>query len=155
MNIILNYFWGIGIIFAAVNTVVLKMRLPKTETEDENQEQKNVSIFYFILLCLPCILLQIFQILGNYHSPLYLFYRDFSNVFYWLGLCSVFFTYILIIVSIIKFRNIDKYSKYLFKTELKRNQLILVMIGIIIFNILILFGFSSFMDIKGSLEKIT
>ena len=154
MSIILNYFWGICIIFAAVNTAILKIRLPKTESEDENQEQKKVIFFYFFLLSLPCILLQIFQILGNYHSPLYLFYRDFSNVFYWLGLCSVFFTYILILVITIKFKTIDKYSKYIFKTELKRNQLIFLMVGIIILNIIVIFCFASFMDVKNNLEKI-
>ena len=66
MNIILNYFWGICILFAAVNTIMLKIRLPKTESEAENFEQKKVIILYFLLLCLPCILLQVFQILGNY-----------------------------------------------------------------------------------------
>lgn len=154
MNIILNYFWGICIIFAAVNTLMLKIRMPKTESEDEILEQKKVLILYFIFLGFPCIFLQTFQILGNYHSPLYLFYRDFSNVFYWLGICSIFLTYILILVITIKFKIIEKYIKYLFKTDLKRNQLILVMIGIIILNIIIIFGFASFMDVKDNLENI-
>ena len=154
MNIILNYFWGICIIFAAVNTLMLKVRMPKTELEDEIQEQKKILIFYFIFLGFPCIFLQVFQILGNYHSPLYLFYKDFSNVFYWLGICSIFLTYILILIVTIKFKKIEKYSKYLFKTELKRKQLILVMIGIIILNIIVIFGFASFMDVKDNIENI-
>ena len=44
MNSILNYFWGICIIFAAVNTLMLKVRMPKTELEDESTLVYNSKI---------------------------------------------------------------------------------------------------------------
>lgn len=88
---VLNYFWGICVFFAAINAFMLKIKMPKNEEEEEIQEQKKVILGYFLFLGIPCILLQAFQILGNYHSPLYPFYRDFSNIFYWFGVCSFFY----------------------------------------------------------------
>ena len=154
MKYILNYFWGICIIFAALNTFLVKLRMPKTEIEEEKQDQKKILLGYFLFLGIICFLLQIFQTLGNYHSPLYIFYRDFSNIFYWLGVCSIFLIYIIGLFCVIKFKNIEKYSKQLFRAELKQKTMILIIIGIIIFGLILIFGFSSLMNIKDEIEKI-
>ena len=154
MKYILNYFWGIGIIFAAINTIWVKVRMPKTEIEEEKQEQKKILLGYFLFLGILCLLLQIFQTVGNYHSPLYVLYRDFSNIFYWLGVCSIFLFYISCLCFVIKFKNIEKYSQQLFRAELKQKTMILIIIGVIIFGLIIIFGISSFMDIKDEIENI-
>ncbi len=154
LKYILNYFWGIGIIFVALNTFLVKLRMPKTEIEEEKQEQKKILLGYFLFLEIICLLLQIFQTLGNYHSPLYVFYRDFSNIFYWLGVCSIFLLYIICLYFVIRFKNIEKYSQQLFRVELKQKTMISIIIGIIIFGLIIIFGFSSFLNIKDELENI-
>ena len=153
MSYILNYFWCIGIVLAAINAFVLKFRMPKTEVEEEIKEQKNVIIGYFLFFGIPCMLLQVFQVLGNYHSPLYPLYRDFSNTFYWLGVCSFFLCYIIGLCVVIKFKNIEKYTQMLFKAKLSRKSMILIMIGIIIWALIIIFCFPP-MEIKDTMEHI-
>lgn len=155
MTYVLNYFWGICIFFAAINAFMLKIKMPKTEEEEEIQEQKKVILGYFLFLGIPCIFLQAFQILGNYHSPLYPFYRDFSNMFYWFGVCSFFLCYTIGLFIVIKFKNIEKYSQLLFRAELKQKTMILIIIGVIILGLVIIFGFSSFMGIKDTIENIS
>ena len=154
MNFILSYFWGICIIVAALHTAMLKKRMPKTESEEEIRMQKKVLLAFFLVLAIPCLLLQIFQLLGNYHSPLYLFYRDFSNPFYWLGIASLFLAYFAILIITVSSKNIEKYSRLIFGTEIKKGQFVLLMIGIIVFALVVVFGFSSMMGIKESLEKL-
>ena len=154
MKYILNYFWGICIIFTVLDTFLVKLKMPKTEIEEEKQEQKKILLGNFLFLGIICLLLQIFQTLGNYHSPLYIFYRDFSNIFYWLGVCSIFLSYIIGLCFVIKFKNIEKYSQQLFRAELKQKTIILIIIGIIVFGLIIIFGFSSFINIKDEIENI-
>ncbi len=154
MKYILNYFWGICIIFTVLDTFLVKLKMPKTEIEEEKQEQKKILLGNFLFLGIICLLLQIFQTLGKYHSPLYIFYRVFSNIFYWLGVCSIFLSYIIGLCFVIKFKNIEKYSQQLFRAELKQKTIILIIIGIIIFGLIIIFGFSSFINIKDEIENI-
>ena len=55
---------------------------------------------------------------------------------------------------VIKFKNIEKYSQQLFRAEFKQKTMILIIIGVIIFGLIIIFGFSSFMNIKDEIENI-
>lgn len=154
MNYILKYFWLLGIIFATVNTFVLKSKMPAIDSNEDSAEQKKIIAGYFLFLAIPCLLLQVFQLLGNYRTPLYILYRDFSNPFYWCGVCSVLLSYFVLLVIAASYKNIERYSQQLFRANLKRSTLIFIILGIIVFAVIIMFGFSSTMNIKENVEKI-
>ena len=154
MNYIVKYFWSLGIIFTAVNAFILKSKMSAIDSPEESAEQKKLIAGYFSFLAIQCLLLQIFQLLGNYRTALYILYRDFSNPFYWCGVCSVLLSYFVLLVIAAFYKNIERYSQQLFRANLKRNTLIFIILGIIVFAVIIIFGFSSTINIKENVEKI-
>lgn len=148
MDFILQYLWGLCVIVSALNSLMLKFNMRKTDSAEERAEQRKVVIVDFLIFAITCMLLQVFQILGNYHTPLYILYRDFSNLFYWLGVGTLFLCYITILLNIIFFKNIEEYSIQLFRVDMKRKTMILFVGGIMIFAVLVVFVFSSFLNIK-------
>ena len=63
-------------------------------------------------------------------------------------------SYFVLLFIAASYKNIERYSQQLFRANLKRSTLILIILGIIVFAVIIMFGFSSTMNIKENVEKI-
>ncbi|MCL2800419.1 MAG: hypothetical protein FWD28_01490 [Treponema sp.] len=104
MLFISKYFAGIGFIFSLLNILFLKRRIKKYYQVIDDSEEKRFVNFYIIYSTFPYLLVQIFQLLGNYKTVFYIFLLDFNNVFYILGFISFLLLH-LPILYLILFKN--------------------------------------------------
>lgn len=136
MSFLLKYFWSIGIIVAFINSFLL----------NKNMKYKKPLIVYFVFMATPALFLQICQLLANYHTPLYILYRDYKNPFYWLGIASILVTLIIMLIIVIRIDSglLELYSKIFFKaSKLDKRQIIYTILTIIFFICIMLFLVSS------------
>lgn len=98
----------IGIVFGVINTLIVKTKMNK-----DNVQDNNFILVYGLLFTVPFALLQIIQLLGNYNSCFYILYREYSSMFYWLGITVILlFLITLVLLMMFKKETITKYSKY-------------------------------------------
>ena len=79
---------------------------------ENNDEIINFVKLYGISFTVPFLLLQIFQLLGNYRSVFYIFLLDFSNIFYILGFVSMVLCWVLMFYLVIIKNGAEIISKY-------------------------------------------
>jgi len=144
MNIILKYFAGIGVLIGLLNTFIVYKKMKTINQNMENDEINNFIKWYGICFTVPFLLLQVFQLLGNYQTVFYIFLLDFNNIFYILGFVSmILFWALLLYLVIIKdgAEIIVKYNKA-FKNMPNDKTKIKIILGIMIFGglIILLFG---------------
>lgn len=157
MNFLLfyfKYFWAICAAFWIVQGFLIKLRMSKTDVEEDLLEQKKVVFGYCLFFMVPTTLLQVFQMLGNYNSPFYLFYRDYSNIFYWLAVGTIFLAFCAALCVAIKFENIEKYTNLLFRSEMSQKTLIFFIAGLLISNLIAIFVIPNFVDFRHTLENV-
>lgn len=103
-HILLNYFWGFGALIGIFNTIAFSRRVKRvTVTEPDLAKAGNRSITYILLLMvIPPLLLQLFQMLGRYANPFYIFAADGGNVFYILAIVVLAICWLAIALLILK-----------------------------------------------------
>ena len=139
MNILMKYFAFIGAIIGLINTFFVYKRIKSIYFNNnetlENDELKNFIKWYGICFTIPFLLLQIFQIIGNYKTVFYIFLLDFSNPFYILGFSSmILFWGLLLYLVIIKdgAAIIAKYNKAFRNMPADKNKIKIIFILIIL-----------------------
>jgi hypothetical protein len=163
MNIILKYFAGIGVIIGLLNTFITYKKMKKINQNIENNDEINNFIkWYGIYFTVPFILLQIFQLLGNYRSVFYIFLLDFNNIYYILGFVSMIFYWILMLYLVIIKNGAEIIIKYngafrrtfgnmsKDKTKLKIFLILMVLCSLII----LLFGNKIMGGVFSDIEKM-
>jgi len=148
MIFILKYFWGIGVIIGLYNTFSVYKKLKSNYdknniTIEEKCEINNFIKWYGICFTFPYLFLQIFQLLGNYKTPMYIFLLDFNNKFFILGFISIVLYWILVLYLII-IKNgaalMIKYNASIPRMKLPKDEktLKLIFIGIVFFGLMAL-----------------
>lgn len=117
MNIfLLKYFALFGAIFGLVKTFLTYKKIKSIYFYDnetlEDNEVKNFIKWYGICFTVPFLLLQIFQIMGNYNTVFYIFLLDFTNPFYILGFSSMILSWGLLLYLIIIKDGAEIIAKY-------------------------------------------
>jgi hypothetical protein len=159
INIILKYFAGIGVLIGLLNTFIIYKKMKTINQDINNDEINNFIKWYGICFTVPFLLLQIFQLLGNYRTVFYIFLLDFNNPFYILGFVSIILCWILLLYLVIIKNGAEIIAKYnrAFRNMPRDKMKIKIFIGLMIFGslIILLFGnkimggtFSNFEEIN-------
>jgi hypothetical protein len=142
INIILKYFAGIGVIFGLLNTIITYKKMKKINQNIENNDEINNFVkWYGICFTVPYLLLQIFQLLGNYKTVFYMFLLDFKNIYYILGFVSIIFFWLLMLYLVI-IKNgaeiIVKYNGAIGNMPKDKTKIKIILVIIILSSIIIL-----------------
>ena len=89
MRIFLKYFWFIGAVLNVFNSAYLTIQQGKASKE---MDKGKVFKLYTFIYVLPLIFLGVFQVLGGYSNPLYLFSNEIElfRLMAWISLMGVF-----------------------------------------------------------------
>ena len=74
MKLLLKYFWLILSVSGFINGYLFNTKIKKQiKTNQENKQEINALVKgYFILMILPCIILQFLQLAGGYKSAFFI-----------------------------------------------------------------------------------
>jgi len=134
-----KYFYAICVLSGLLTTFITYRRMKAINQGVTNYEINSFIKWCGICVTVPFMLLQIFQLLGNYRTVFYIFLLDFSNGFYILGFISIilFWTLVLYLVTIKSGAEIiAKYNKAFRnmpadKTKVKMFIVLMVFAGLI------------------------
>ena len=145
MSFILKYFFGIGTLIGLINTIHVRKKMIKINQNIEDDQIKTFVKWYGISMTIPLLLIQLFQILGNYQTCFYLFFMDFNNPYYIMAFITlVIFWALLLYLVIIKngAEIIAKYNKVfirlIFEINIGKNLIKIMMIIIVLAGIMAL-----------------
>ena len=146
MNIVLKYAAAIGVLVGLLNTYFVYNRLKKEAQKNvgigEKQKMNKYIKWYGICFTVPFLLIQIFQILGNYNTVFFIFLLDFNNIFYVLGFSSMILFWGILIYTVIIKNGAEFISKYhkAFGRNLPADAklLKLITIGIVLIGLFVL-----------------
>lgn len=94
---VLTYFWAFGAVVGIFNTFAFAARAKRLDQEENSKRAVGYLLF---LMVVPPILLQVFQILGGYSNPLYIFAGDESNIFFILAIVTLLSCWFLVALLI-------------------------------------------------------
>jgi hypothetical protein len=115
IQIILKYFWFIATSLNLLNTFWTKSRLVKHLGQQNDEEKVVLNKFikwYRICFTIPFLLLGLFQLLGGYNTPFYIFMFEFKSIFYILGFLSLVLFWGLIVYLVVVKNGADLIAKY-------------------------------------------
>jgi hypothetical protein len=112
INMVLKYFASIGVLIGLLNTFFVYKKMKTIYQNIENEEINNIIKWYGISFTVPFLLIQIFQLLGNYQTVFYVFLLDFNNPFYILGFASMILFWALLIYLVIIKNGEEMIAKY-------------------------------------------
>ena len=110
-NVILKYFRSFGVLVGLINTFIVYKRIEKINQNMGDNERTFIK-WFGICLTVPFLLLQIFQLLGNYRTPFYIFLLDFSNPFYFMGFVTMVLLWIVILYLVVIKNGAEIIAKY-------------------------------------------
>ncbi len=98
MEYITNNFLGIAVLVGIVNGLVLRKKILMISSGNEGFDidpEKKLIKGIFGSLTIPFALLQIIQLLSGYKSAFYIFFKDYTNPFYWAGVSVLVISWLL------------------------------------------------------------
>ena len=138
---VLKYWFGIFGLFGLVYTFCIYIRIKKMDQNIEKDEIKKIITWYGICFTIPFLLMQIFQLLGNYQTALYVFLLDTNNPFSILGFITIILTYALVFYLVIVKNGVEKLVKYDIFLKDASIAIIKVTFGILFIALLLLLLF--------------
>ena len=97
-ELVFKNFWIIAVVIGFVNYFMFKMRIPKNiEDENEKEETNNLLKSILVFLTVPFALLGIFQILGDFKNPFFVFSKDYKNIYVILSIIVLFSTWAIVL----------------------------------------------------------
>ena len=112
LSILLKYFAGIGVFIGLFNTFFFYKRMKALNNNIANGEIKAFAKYFGVIFTLPFLLLQVFQLLGNYRTVFFIFLLDFNNPFYVLGFISIILFWALLLFYIVLKNGAEVMAKY-------------------------------------------
>jgi hypothetical protein len=112
VDVLTKYCASIIALFSLLHTFVV-YKVIKGKNQNLGNEERMFIKWYGICFTVPFLLIQIFQLLGNYRTSFYIFLLDFNNLFYILGFASMLLLWIGLLYLIIIKDGAEIIARYL------------------------------------------